>query len=376
MTDFGIARTIDAGRHDRDRHGARDERLHRARAGAAARRSTRRPTSTRSASSSSSCWPARCRTRARTSSPSRCSTSTIRCRACSTVARTSPLRLATPRSSGAMAKDPDDRLRVDGGVRRRAGGVPRRARREGGGEADDDRRGATASLERRRAPPASAAQAAPRPFLVPLPSLVLSPRRAAVGGILLDARGDVAAARTRRRATDGAAQGVGAYDPPPGDGEEHPERGRPRDGRRSRDVLDDRELPRLLEQIARRASGSCSTRAPKVELDRIDASRPTTPGFTARDPRRRLARRALRDRSARARRSRRRRPSSSTRARGAATTSSGSPRSTGDAHVNEVTLSRASTRASSAARAGRARAGSGGRAAPRTAMPDASKSFA
>ena len=58
VTDFGIvARSTQSG-HDRDRHGARHEPTtsRRSRHGASA--STRRPTSTRSASSCTSCWPA------------------------------------------------------------------------------------------------------------------------------------------------------------------------------------------------------------------------------------------------------------------------------------------------------------------------------
>ena len=71
VTDFGIARSLDAvgGRPRRARCSARATTSRPSRRAASA--STRTPTSTRSASSSTSCWPATCRTRATTSSRSR-----------------------------------------------------------------------------------------------------------------------------------------------------------------------------------------------------------------------------------------------------------------------------------------------------------------
>ena len=59
VTDFGIARSLDVNVGlTQTGHGAGDERLHLARAGERPARSTRAPTSTRSASCSTSCSPA------------------------------------------------------------------------------------------------------------------------------------------------------------------------------------------------------------------------------------------------------------------------------------------------------------------------------
>ena len=89
--------------------------------------------------------------------------------------------------------------------------------------------------------------------------------------------------RRRRRTPGGpvALRGVGACDPPAGDGERARRRGAARDRRRPGHVLDDRALRRAAS-AARPASASCSTRATHGRPRRARRSTTDTPGFTAR----------------------------------------------------------------------------------------------
>ena len=101
----------------------------------------------------------------------------------------------------------------------------------------------------------------------------------------------------RRRGGVAVDPASARYDPTAGDGE-HPERA-PSRPTATRDVLDDRDATGGVLQ--KHGVGLVLDAGAQVALEARSSSRPTTPGFTARDPRGDEPRRALRARSRRSR---------------------------------------------------------------------------
>ena len=224
-------------------------------------------------------------------------------------------------------------VRAHGRLRPRAPGVPRRGRA-----------GTRAARRRRccrRPQRCRAGVAASRAPLVLDRARAGAARRRSVARRAepVGTEGGGSSAAASRSAAPVTLQGVGAWDPLPGDGEEHDAkapRARPTATRRPTG----RPRPTTRRRAsASRVSGSCSTPAETVSRQPAHGDAPTRQA-SRRDPGRRRPQRARSTTSPASRRSGRGRRSTSTTRRGG-TSSSGSRASPpgGAAHVNEVDAS-------------------------------------